>query len=230
MMLAAALLTSLLAASPVPPELLDKLAAHDQKARSIRNRLALVISSTAEEMDNDYQTTARHESVIRMVVIDGKETPQIIRATKDGVDVTEERRQKVKEREKSKEGKQSMQMESPFAASERAKYTFEALGTDATTSMVRIGFGPKEGPTTELWSGEALVDPQTGELVSLFGRPSKLPTLIDAMSMQLLYDARVEGTRMLSQITFAGEGGVLFVHKRMRGTTRFSYEPLGEKK
>ena len=225
-MIGAVLMPLVLSATPVAPELMERLAAHDQRMQEVEARTAVVVSSEVEEMDKDYQAVGKFASTVRVQVVDGRRHARVLRASKDGKDVTDEEQQKAakKETERGKEGKGS-KLESPFGASERGKYAFDNLGPEPGSSLWRIAYGPKDEPSTEVWIGEALVDPLAGELRSLFGRLSKLPTMVDSMSMQISYDATFEGTRMPSKITFAGEGGFLLVKKRVRGTTVLSYQP-----
>ncbi len=212
------------AASPPPADLMRRLAAHDERSQALRKRVVTRMTIVSEELDKEGNPTKRNEAALLLAFQGDREVATVLRATDGGKDVTEEARRKQKDSEGQKaEGNSlSVKMTSPFAAAEQDKYTFEVL--DAGDAQVRIRFAPRGEPSPELWTGDALVDSVSGEVISVRSQPSKPPRFVDSMSLELELGATVEGTRMPSKVSFRGEGGFLFIRKRMRGTTEFAYE------
>jgi len=220
----------LVAGTPASADLLQRLAAHDGRARETRKRLVTRITIVGEELDGHGKATRRTETVVRVVFRGDREVTEVLRSTDDGKDVTES----VREKQKNPSGTRSDQdpsiavrMESPFAIEEQGKYAFEMLGVDPATSLARIRFSPRGDPRPELWTGEAVVDARAGEVVSMRSRPSKPPRFVDSMSTEIELGRTVDGTRMPSKVAFRGEGGFLFIRKRVRGWTEFAYTAPG---
>jgi hypothetical protein len=223
--LAAALLAASLPAAAIEPELLKKLATHqDTVARWMRDgtfKVALV----ADELDSDGKPKKHVESVRRVGFQNGERVTTVLSATEDGKDVTAEEQKKQAEREaklREKKEKPKSNVTSPFSAESQQDLFFWSPGVDPRTGLLRIAFRPKGARSDEVLEGEALVDPARGEPVRIAMKPSKMPTFVDEMDVELRFDAVVDGVRMLSSLRVAGAGGFAFIKKRGTAVTTFS--------
>jgi len=204
-----------LAAEP-DPGLLRKLAEH--AARLGADRPA-GLETTVEELDSD----GKPEKSYREVRKRNQDQLELVSATQDGEDVLE----KAREREaKAKQGKADEQvgisLPSPFEASQQPLYAFTAEPLDPEGRQVRIEFRPRGKKSERISVGEAVVDPRTGELVSMALRPSENPRFVDHMLIELSLAAGSTGRR-LETIAARADGGFLFFRKRIRTLTRLSY-------
>jgi hypothetical protein len=223
------LLLSLPVFAEAPPlaELLPRLAAAEQ-AREQRRQGRITLATTVwEELDDEGKTKSRLESLERSVWSGDKRSSEVVRATQDGQDITgkmrERREKEVKEQAESKEKHFSFD-HLPFSSREQARYRFELRGADSQRPhLLRIAFSPKDGKSPDGLVGEALVDGTRAELLRMTTRPSKLPKLADKVDIALEFDASTADGRDLSRILATGEGGVLFIRRRVRSTTTFTY-------
>jgi hypothetical protein len=143
----------------------------------------------------------------------------VLSSVRDDVDDRAE-----EEKRAAKTDDQNKRTESPFAGRNQAKYTFTTLGPDPKEpALLRIGFGPLADPSSEVMQGEALVDPEAGELVQLTFRPSKYPTFVDALQMHLEYRLVPGAGRLVSRFTFTGSGGLLMFKKHGDADVAFTY-------
>jgi hypothetical protein len=223
------LLTALPAAAadatlPELPELLTRLEAAERARDARREGTSLTLTTVTEELDGDGKVTSRTEVVSRRSFRNGESSDEVVRATKDGEDVTAgARKQSLEAQEKRrKEGKKAPKV-SPFAAENQPLYRFTLLGPDPKdASRVRIGLSPRE-KREDLHEGEALVDVARGALLRLTGRPSKLPAMASRADVRYEYDVPTPTGLDLGSFRMEGEGGILFVRKRMRITGRVAY-------
>ena len=214
------------ASRAVEKELLQRLAAHQEKVDHALKEGSFTVSLVGQELDSDGKPKKHSESVRRVSSQGGERHTEVVSASEDGKDTTAEERKKQaardEKRKASKEPPKGSNIASPFEPAEQAKLFFWTLGADAKTGFVRIGFRPKGARSDDIIEGEALVDPVRGETVSLSMRPSKMPTFVDKMDLELRFDAAVDGTRLLSSLKIAGEGGIAFVRRRGSAVTTFS--------
>ncbi|HEY4220732.1 MAG TPA: hypothetical protein VGO62_05300 [Myxococcota bacterium] len=215
-MLALALLVAM--ADPVPADLLQKLAAQDAFIDNIGATHTLVITSDGYEKDGDGKIAHQSHSVARQTLKGGKPATHMTVATKDGVDDLAHAQKMADERD----GKPDP-LPSPFAARMQPKYSF-SLAEARADGTVRIAFTPKDAPSTETVAGDAIVDVASGELVKMTSHPSKNPAFVDRLVMILELDARVDGKRAMSKLTFDGAGGLLFLKRSGGAVIRFGYE------
>ncbi|MFY0572980.1 hypothetical protein F0U62_08585 [Cystobacter fuscus] len=211
-------------------ELLPRLAAAEQAREQRRQGRTTLATTVWEELDDEGKTKSRLESVERNEWRGGKRASSVVRATQDGQDVTEKvREQRVKEEKARAESKEKQfQLDYlPFSAREQGRYRFEVKGPDSRRpNLLRIAFAPKEGSKCpDGLVGEALVDGSRGELLRISTRPTQLPKLADKVDITLEFDAPGAQGRELTRILATGEGGVLFIRRRVRSTTTFSYAP-----
>jgi hypothetical protein len=88
--------------------------------------------------------------------------------------------------------------------------------------VVNVALAPAGERTPSLMVGEGLLDAATGELVHLDLRLSKTPAFVDWFWMSVELASTTAAGRTVSSIDAAGSGGVAFVKKRMRLSTKFT--------
>jgi hypothetical protein len=200
---------------------MQKLAAQDERADVATDKGAFTVTINAKEIDKKGQVRSTTEEVQKVSHAGGDTNIEVVRATKDGKDLTaEEREQQKQQAEKRKHGKKKDngdKLESPFAKDQQAKYQFWTLG-EPVNHRVRIGFAPKMD-ATNVYRGEALVDTDAGAVLSMKFSPAKLPPHADRVEIAIEYGAP---NHLLSKLVVDGEGSFLFIHKRMLVTTGFS--------
>ena len=210
-------------------ELLPRLAAAEQAREQRRQGRTTLATTVWEELDDEGKTKSRLESVERNEWREGKRASTVVRATQDGKDITGKvREQRAKEEKARAERKEKhFQLDYlPFSPREQGRYRFEVKGPDSRRHhLLRIAFAPKDGESPDGLVGEALVDGSRGELLRISTRPTQLPKLADKVDITLEFDASGAQGRELSRILATGEGGVLFIKRRVRSTTTFSYAP-----
>lgn len=98
---------------------------------------------------------------------------------------------------------------------------------NAMLTLMRLGFQPSGEEHEELYMGDATVDPETGDVLSLSLRPSRNPTFVQSLSIEASLDAVTPAGRAMSRLTIKGVAGALFFKERFRVVTTFAdYEPL----
>ena len=205
-------------ASELPGDLLKKLAEHDARMDRIDKEGSFAIQAKSEELKGNGEVKHTLEIWLRVTHQDGKRVQLLVKALKDGNDVTEERRKKDDPLGDSKRTEIS-----PFAANVQRQYAFKSLGPEKSdASLLRIHFEPKGTYTEDLSIGEAVVDPSAGEVVRISSRPSDYPSNLDRLSVDIQYDQKTVLGRALSRISREGEGGFLFIKNRFRDTTTYS--------
>jgi hypothetical protein len=202
----------------VPADLLQKLAAHAARMEQFSEAGKAEVTSDYYELKGDGTVDHHIHSESRVVLVGGKPVTTVLLATKDGKDnLADSQKQAVKEDQKGR------RLEPPFSVANQPKYRFSLLGP-AEQGLLRIGFAPSNGKSKDVLEGEALVDPVAGELVRMTAHPSKNPTFVDRIDMQLEYGLKTSAGRMLSKVSFAGAGGFLFFHKRVKVDVTIRYD------
>ncbi|MEW5739713.1 MAG: hypothetical protein AB1938_12345 [Myxococcota bacterium] len=218
--------TLLLAMAAVPDAaLLDRIAERTKAVEAFTSEAQLTVKVVSDELDSDGKSKKHNELVFQVSRKDGKPHRVLVSATEDGKDVSEATREELAEQdEKNGEKKNgSMSQASPFHPEQRAKYAFSTLpSTQAEPQFVRIAFQPAGEKTSALMIGDATVDPQTGDLVRMSMRPSKNPTFVDRLYLELEFEAPTPAGRALSKLTAKGAGGIAFIKKRFAVVTTFS--------
>jgi hypothetical protein len=214
-----------------PAELLRKLAEHEARMMTVYREAAVTMSSKVEELNGDGKVEHSQEVVVRLELKDGKQESELVRATRDGQDITaDERREqearKAKAESEPKEtGKKEVKvaLSTPFGADVQEKYRFTVLGPDQhDPKKLRVGFAPKGKKSKELWIGEAVVDPEIGSLHWMKQRPSEFPTFVDQMEMVLEFHTSTPAGPAISAVRIDGKGGLPFFKKTFRALTSFS--------
>jgi hypothetical protein len=216
--LAAAMAAAGSASADVPPELLQKLAAHAARMEEFSKANKAEVTSEYFELARNGEVEHHVHSESQVVLVDGKPVTRVLRATKDGRDNLRDSQEQA-----AKEDKKGRRLEPPFSEKNQPRYQFSMLG-QAEGGLVRIGFGPRAGKSTEILEGEAVIDPVAGELVRMTAHPSKTPAFVDRLDMQLEYGAQASAGRMLSKLSFAAAGGFLFIRKRVKVEVTIRYD------
>ncbi len=206
----------------VPLDLLSKLAAHAARMERCSEAGRAEVTSDYYELDKEGKIQHHIHSESQVVLVDGKPVTRVLRATKDGHDNLED-----SQKEATKEDRKGRKLEPPFSVANQPKYRFSLLGpapgpTDG--GLLRIGFAPRDGKASDILEGEAVVDPMAGEIVRMTAHPSKTPMFVDRIDMQLEYGVQTSAGRMLSKVSFAGAGGFLFFHKRVKVEVTIRYD------
>jgi hypothetical protein len=208
-------------ATPSEPaaDLMKRLAEQDARLEKVDKEGSYIVTDVSEELAADWSVKHTRKMVTRVSLRNGKQERTLQKAEKDGEDRTEEVRKKLKEKDKDDESEVS----SPFGAGAQARYQFIVVGPDdSNPSFLRIKFEPKGKKSESLTIGEAVVDPAAGEVVRLVQRPSENPSHVDRLQFVLQFDEQTPSGRLLSKVSFDGEGGILLFKKRFRGTMTYS--------
>lgn len=222
--LAAALFAPVALADAPSAELLHKLAAHQQRLDALQEQAEVVMSTRIEELNGDGEVVSTWESVMKSRKVAGEEKRDLVKAVKNGQDVTEERRKQMAEESGRGPGSNHVQMaKSPFSTSEQPRYVFDVVGpVDGNAALLKIAFEPKnETPDTGI--GHAVVNTQTGEVTRLEFSPAELPTFVSKSDVSIEYGKQTSAGLAPSEMKFFGEGGFLFLKKRARGTVELDY-------
>lgn len=229
----ALLLLTVLGTEP-DADLLKRLTEHQDRLEAQQRNGSLVMTVKAEELDDKGAVEHTTVRTMRVKDHDGVSEQELLKHLEDGKDLTAEKQQELAEEKKKSNGDEKPKGEpkkkrvsfgaaSPFSKDQRDKYRFGLFApSDAHRGLVRIGFEPKNGAEEELLQGDALVDPEKGELVRLTMRPSKLPRMVDHLELVVEYGATTPAGRAVSRIDARGDGGILFIHKYFHVDTTFS--------
>lgn len=201
-----ALLALMLTAVP-DAALLQRLGEHGKRMDTFAKNASFTVDVVAEEFDSDGKATKTTKSSMRVTRRDGKESRKLTKYTEDGVDLTEKKRAEIEKAE-------SKPVHSPFLPSQQAKYRFTLL--ESKDDQLRIGIEPAGKKDPELITGEAKVDPTTGEVRFVTMAPSKMPAFVDSLTLTGTFDER-----SMTKLTIKGVGGFLFIKKRFGVVTIF---------
>ena len=234
-------LALVLAATPAGPPvrypgldaLLERVGTSFDKQLEQTEKRDATMTMHQEELDSDGKVTHVTERVLRTTHPDGKPSVELVRVTKDGKDITEDERAKAAEHkakdakdEAKKHGGMSIDAGNPFAADVAAKYRYWVVAPlPAPGAPVRIHFEPNGDPTEQEMTGDALVDPASGAVQELDFTPSKAPSMVDHLDIQLRFGAPSSDGPLMSAMNVDGAGHLLFWKKHMRIATRFDYAP-----
>jgi len=201
--------------------LLQKLGERALQLEHFNKASKVTVDIVAEELDSDGKVTKTTHTALRVARDGAKSERKLLTFVENGKDLTAAKRAELESAPKKE-----TQVRSPFHPDERAKYQFTVLAADQPASM-RIGFEPSGEKTSELYVGEATVDPQTGDVLAVTLRPSKNPPFVQSLSIESKLDAVTPAGRATSSLTLSGVGGFLFIKQRFRVLTTFKdYEPL----
>jgi hypothetical protein len=216
----ALMVSSVLMASDVDPQLLKRLAEHDERMEKYIDAHVMNIEAEAHELGDDGKLLHTYATRSKQRRVSGKLQTTVLSSTKDGEDQTQDEQERA-----SKRDAQDKRSESPFATRNQGKYRFKSLGPPAQGSpQLLIGFEPKSEPSPEVMEGVAVVDPEAGEVVQFKMKPSKLQMLVDSASLELRYDNKTETGRNVSWFKGAGGGGLPLMKRRGDLIMKFTFE------
>jgi hypothetical protein len=197
----------------VAPELLSRLAEQADLLSKIYIDGGFTIHSVIENLDRDGKPTSTTEVVTRVRFEGGVEHDEIVSRIEDGKDVTAKAERKHKHSD--------ARIVSPFETAQQAKYRFTDKGADTDDpALEHIAYEPVHAGD-DTYVGEAVVDPATAMVVRHVCRPSKLPRLVDRLSIVLDLGLLTDAGPTPSALHVAGEGGILFYRKRMKIESTF---------
>lgn len=227
------ILVLFLVTTALEPELLEKIATRSEATAKFLDNARAVIEMQEAELNAD--GTVRTSKVTKLQVVrrDGvivEET--MLSVIIDGKEASEEERQAVlKNRRQSAEAKPAspVPFPLPFLGPEASKYRFEVLPAPAShPEWVRIRFEPRDEKMAKLFLGQALVDSQTGDVISMHLGPSQKVPFVKQMSIDVNFETMTPFGRGLSRVAVKAAVAVPFVLKKgMAATFRvLEYEPL----
>jgi hypothetical protein len=204
--------------------LLEKLGARAQQLEAFTNASRVTVDIVAEEFDGSGAVKKTTHTALRVGRSGTKVDRKLLTFVENAKDLTEDKRAELEKPPK----KDGAGVQSPFHPDQRAKYQFSVLEPPSDhPGAVRLGFQPSGEKSDQLYVGEATVDPETGDVLTLSLKPSKNPTFIDSLALEAKFDATTPAGRAMSRLSMKGEGGLLFFKKRFRVVTTFSdHEPL----
>jgi hypothetical protein len=208
-------LVLVLAAAP-SDAFLNGIAKHFEAIDEFQKNARITAEFTSTELDADGKVTKTSTQKRHTTTVKGVETIEVVSATKDGKDVTQEQQEKARK----PKGKDS-ELFLPFENKVRSKYQF-ALLEQKEPGKVRIAFQPKGEKSSELFMGEALVNQETFEVISCSVRYSKNPTFVDHLTIDFEFDAPTPVGKALSRMVLKGDGGIAFIHRRGSQVSLFS--------
>lgn len=204
----------------VPSALLSGLSNHAAAFEQMKLRGAFTMDGKVEEVDGDGKVSETKEMKLRVTPRPAAAPlTEVLRYLENGVDKTEEAREKAANR-KPKKDKKEIRM--PFLATEQARYVFAVVEHDRVhPERLKVSFVPKE-PAEDAIKGSAWVDTTSSSVLSMGFSFSKNPTFVDHVDIQLTFGLQTALGRAPSEIAFDGRGGFLFVHKHYRGKATLS--------
>ena len=213
----------LLAGAAPDAALLEKLGARALQLEAFANASRVTVDVLAEKLDSDGKVTKITHTALRVGRSGTKTERKLLTFVEAGKDLTESKRAELEA-----PPKKPATVKSPFHPDQRAKYQFAVLSPpENQAALMRLGFQPAGEKDEELYLGDATVDPQTGDVLSLSLRPSKNPPFVQSLTIEATLDAQTPAGRAMSKLTIKGVAGALFFKDRFRVVTTFSdYEPL----
>lgn len=208
-----------LGATAVSPELLAKVAEHNAWLEVLGERYTLVATVESVERDGAGKVLHRTRSVTHTIREKGVPVSTVISASKDGVDDKAAAQEQARVRDTKPERKPS-----PFLVRSQPNYLFTEV-EKMPEGFLKVAFTPKGEKTSELLEGEALIDPNNGELVVMNTRPARNPPFVDKLEVQLIFSEPLEGRRALSKTTITMAGGALFVRRAGSVSVALKYQP-----
>ncbi|MBI5547520.1 MAG: hypothetical protein HY901_26860 [Deltaproteobacteria bacterium] len=207
-----------------PPELLKKLAEQDARVTQLMKEGAYTLTTKTEHLDRAGKVESVEHRIVKSKLVDGQQRQELVQATKDGKDISAEVRKKLEERQKKRDsgGEKGFSFESPFAKELQASYRF-TLGQPVGPLLAKVLFEPVEPKTPAVVAGEAVVDLEAGEVVSMSFAPTKPPPHADRVDLKVEFTpCALIGGRVLSKMHVDGEGSLLFIRHRVVSTTVLS--------
>ena len=216
-------LVLLLIASVPEPSLLEKLGERAVQLEAFANASRVTVEVVVEKFDAEGVVTKTTRTSLRVGRKKEEVDRKLLSFVENGKDLSESRRAELEA-----PPKKPMMVKSPFHPDQTDQYRFAILAPPPDQpTLMRLGFQPAGENTDKLYMGDATVDPQTGEVLTLSLRPSKNPPFVHSLSIEATLDAVTPAGRAMSSLTVKGVAGFLFIKERFRIVTTFKdYEPL----
>lgn len=216
----------LAAGAPVDAQaLVAKVGAHAAAQEEALKQVTVTTTAKQQELNGDGEVKHNSEIVSRSTPVDGHKKFEIVKAFEDGKDMGEEQSKRLRMAEHGSDKPGEGRMDNPFFPTEQAKYRFTLLGPDPKhPGWTRVGFEPKGKPDVNLVKGEALIDAD-GYLRHISDQPSKNPSHMDEMHMELTYATPSPWGPLRTEMTVEGKGRIFFFfHRQVRGSVQYAYE------
>lgn len=217
--------TPAMAQTPVElPSLLQRVGQNQGAQARALAQCTYTGTTRNEDLDSKGKPTSVSETIERISWENGAQRKQLVKASRDGLDVTREetgRREKADtSREppgKSKQQSTTLALEAPTELANQPRYRFSVAGTaPGQPGGLLVAFEPRGPATVDTNIGEALIDSSAASVSLIRFHPAILPAHTDSMSVAMEYAAPFQDGFALSSVTIEGEGGILFIHKRFR--------------
>ncbi|APR86160.1 Hypothetical protein A7982_11509 [Minicystis rosea] len=207
------------AQAPAPTDLaaiLRTAAARQARLEAFERRSSHVETTRTDDLDKNGKVESTSVTVLRVVTKDGKIERTMLKKSRDGKDV------EIDAKEKRQVKDRTVELPSPFEAAMQPKHRFTLVGpVPEAPGKVRVRFAAAdrvEGAS----SGEAIVDPVTGDVTWTRFSPAKLPTLVDRISITVDLHAQTTEGLMPSAADVDVDASLLFMKKRMHTHTDYS--------
>ena len=201
-------------------DVLPKLAASSARFEADLKKASFTVEGYIESVDRDGHGDDRREGAFHVRANGKRRRYDVIRYTEDGENKLDEARKKAEE-SSAKDPDPDDEAHMPFLASEQPKYVFRLRDTDkADPARVRIEFVPKHADK-HLVVGSAWVDTRTGDVLTMGVAPSKKAMFVDYFHVTMEFGEKMGAGPTVSRIAFEGSSGLLFFHKKFRGSARF---------
>jgi hypothetical protein len=194
-------------------------------------------------------TVEDQSTVVFRIVQEGEESrTEIISATENGKDVTEEakaeenkseqKRKEKSEKNRDKEDRATIELEPgyhPFSPKVLARVTYQRVGETLLegrpAALFTFRHASEDGNSA--LEGKAWLDLGTGAPLQVEVSPSPLPKHVDAMKSTVRFETTADGLWRPTTSEIKGEGGMLWIRKVFESSFRFSdwhkkEEPAGK--
>jgi hypothetical protein len=212
--IALALAASSAHADAPSPELMTKLAAYAAQFEAQGNRASYTVEGRMDLLDSDGKVDSYKEAKAHVDANGGDPRVTVIRFVEDGKDKTADAAAKARESDlkRKKKREQGHRLRMPVRADQQARYVFDQVETDASSSRARVTFVPKT-PAEDTFEGSAWVDTTAGTIISAGFKLSRTPMFVDFVHFSVEFGAQTSLGPAASKLTVEGEGGILFFRK-----------------
>ena len=219
--LAALLVATSALAAPADADLPSVLAKLGQKIVTQKQQLENVdvtVTGKQEELDSKGKVEHVTESVVKTTHANGQTTREVLKATQDGNDITDQ----MKKQFSGKPDDDQARAENPFDPELQAAYKFTRVSDPSSTEW-KVHFEPIQ-PGTMRIRGDAWIDPTTADLVRLTAEPVERPAHMDRAELTEEFGQKSPWGNLRSKLTMYAEGSIMWIiHRRVRGVAQFTY-------
>jgi hypothetical protein len=203
---------------------MSRLAAYAALFQIQRTHASYAVQGRLEMLDGDGRVDSTKELKAR-VDADGTDAKLIVLSyVEDGKDKTEDAKRDARESAEAskKKREKGRDIKIPIRADQQGRYVFDQVEADSNDpTHVRIAFTPKERSDDTI-EGSAWIDAATGTVLSAGFKLSRTPMFVDFVHFSVEFGATTALGPAVSKVSIDGGGGILFFHKRYRGTAVLS--------